>query len=102
MRADGWRDRNDEANSNLNNSANCLKMNLKIKHTIIWEGIIVLPSVVPVCELLEQMTENAKNKIIPSTQPCFSKSIHRCWAETGLVHKNYVTSYSIRTTKYFK
>jgi len=53
----------------FHNSANCLKMNLNIKHTIIWEGIIVLPSVVPVCELIEQMTKNAKSKIIPSTQP---------------------------------
>lgn len=52
----------------FHNSANCRKMNLKIKHTIIWEGIIVLPSVVPVNELLEQMTKNAKSKIIPSTQ----------------------------------
>jgi len=62
----------------FHNSANCLKMNFKIKHTIILEGITLLPSVVPVCELLEQMTENAKSKIIPGTQPCFSKSIHRC------------------------
>jgi hypothetical protein len=36
----------------FHNSANRLKMNLKIKPTIIWEGIIVLPSV-PVCELLD-------------------------------------------------
>jgi len=41
----------------FHNSANCLKMNLKIKPTIIWEGIIVLPSVIPVCELLEDDKE---------------------------------------------
>ena len=52
----------------FHNFANCLKMNLKIKCTVIWEGTIVLLSVVPVCELLEQMTKNAKSKIIPSTQ----------------------------------
>jgi len=80
----------------FHNSANCLKMNLKIKHTVIWEVIIVLPPVFPVCELLEQMTKNAKSKIIPSTQSYVLVNPHiGAELKQGLYTK-IVTSYSIK------
>jgi hypothetical protein len=80
----------------FHNSANCLKMNLKIKHTIIWEGIIVLPSVVPVCELIEQITKNGKSNIIPAHNHNVLVNLYIGAEPKQGPYTKTVTSYSIK------
>jgi hypothetical protein len=66
MQADRWRDRHDEAKTYHSQFCKLPKNEFKNKTYYNREGIIVLPSVVPVCELTEQMTKNPKSKIIPA------------------------------------